>query len=71
MNSILNTAKTRNTNDYHRPPKVRCSSYNISADLVRTTKLSINLSIYEFGPNDVEIEEVLYMEIQILNQHEH
>jgi hypothetical protein len=31
------------------------------------TKLSINLSIYESGPNDVEIEDVLYMEIQILN----
>jgi hypothetical protein len=30
-------------------------------------KLSINLSIYESGPNDVEIEDVLYMEIQILN----
>jgi hypothetical protein len=35
--------------------------------LLVLAKLSINLSIYEFGPNDVEIEDVLYMEIQILN----
>jgi hypothetical protein len=30
-------------------------------------KLSINLLIYEFGPNDDKIEGVLFMQIQILN----
>jgi hypothetical protein len=30
-------------------------------------KLSINLFIYESGPNDEKIEDVLFMQIQILN----
>jgi hypothetical protein len=30
-------------------------------------KLSINLFIYESGPNDEKIEGVLFMQIQILN----
>ena len=31
------------------------------------SKLSINLFIYESGPNDEKIEDVLFMQIQILN----
>ncbi|MGA9154119.1 MAG: hypothetical protein WBZ36_26350 [Candidatus Nitrosopolaris sp.] len=34
---------------------------------VPIAKLSINLFIYESGPNDEKIKDVLFMQIQILN----
>jgi hypothetical protein len=39
----------------------------VSPKGIFTDKLSINLFIYESGPNDEKIEDVLFMQIQILN----
>jgi hypothetical protein len=70
-NKIKNNKGNHSGGNYYGSSCICCYDWNTNTNVAVCTKLSINLFIYESRPNHEKIEDVLFMQIQILNLAKH